>query len=269
MPDISERFPTSRAQASRIDKLLVDQGYCRSRNQARELISLGKIMLQVGAGWEAVSKPSQTVLSDARIKVLDNELQEYVSRGGLKLAGAITQVGADFQDKTVLDVGQSTGGFTDCALKQGATLVVGVEVGHGQLTPSLRDHPQVRVFEGINAKEIPLSLLELTSNKAGYDFAVMDLSFISQTLVLKSVAALLVDGGSLISLVKPQFEVGPAGLGKGGIVKNASLYTEVEEKIKMACADAGLRVMDYFPSSITGGDGNREFFVFARKAANS
>jgi 23S rRNA (cytidine1920-2'-O)/16S rRNA (cytidine1409-2'-O)-methyltransferase len=162
-----------------------------------------------------------------------------------------------------LDVGQSTGGFSDCLLQAGAARVVGVEVGHGQLHPRLKDDPRLACLEGINARHLTAADLGGHFPAQGFDLIVADASFISLTLLLPSFPALLRPGGRILALVKPQFEVGPKNLGKGGIVRDTSLYARVEAKIRAACAECGLEVQDWFDSPITGSDGNREFFALA------
>ncbi|WP_299734154.1 TlyA family RNA methyltransferase [uncultured Endozoicomonas sp.] len=249
----------------RLDMLLVEQGKATSRTKAQQLISEGRVMVHQSGGWVAVVKPGQKYPDSIELDVVWDESDCFVSRGGLKLAGAIEKSGADFADAVVIDVGQSTGGFTDCALQSGAAKVIGIEVGHGQLVPSLRDDPRVVCLEGMNARDLSRDLLNYTTDVQGFDFAVMDVSFISQTKILPSLVPLLKPGGQLLSLVKPQFEVGSAGIGKGGIVRDANLYPQVEQSIKSFCEKLGMTVKGYFDSSITGGDGNREFFIWAEK----
>ena len=249
----------------RIDRLLVELGAVLSRTQAQRLISEQRVKVLFGGVWEKPSKPSQKYPSTIEIEVEHDDRDRFVSRGGLKLAGALEQTGINAQGLTVLDVGQSTGGFTDCVLQAGAARVVGVEVGHGQLVPSLRDDERVICLEGVNARDLPHSeLLEYVDGQ-GFDLAVMDVSFISQTKILPSLAPLLKEKGSLLSLVKPQFEVGPSGLGKGGIVRDEKLYPKVKKRITSVCEGFGLKVTAWFDSPIKGGDGNREFFIHAQK----
>ena len=249
----------------RLDLLLVNQGKLISRSKAQRLISEGRVRVRLSTGWEVVTKPSQKYHDCVDTEVLEDEADRFVSRGGLKLAGGIEKTGADFSGAVVIDVGQSTGGFSDCALQHGALKVVGIEVGHGQLVQSLRDDPRVVCLEGMNARELPLELLNHTEQQQGFDIAVMDVSFISQTKILPSLIPLLKTGGQLLSLVKPQFEVGPSGIGKGGIVRDDKFYPQVERSIKELCEELGMMVKGYFNSPITGGDGNREFLIWAEK----
>jgi 23S rRNA (cytidine1920-2'-O)/16S rRNA (cytidine1409-2'-O)-methyltransferase len=192
--------------------------------------------------------------------LLDTAETKYVSRGGLKLEGVLQLSGADIRGKTCLDVGQSTGGFTDCLLQHGAARVTGVDVGHGQLHEKLRRDPRVVSIEKVNARE-------LTREQVGGDFDVIvgDLSFISLTLVLPALSPLLKKGGELLMLVKPQFELQPGQLGKGGIVTDPALYAVVEKRIRDCIGGLGLEVKGWYASPIAGGDGNREFFVYAMK----
>ena len=250
----------------RIDRLLVSQGFVSSRTQAQRLISEGRVKVYSAGGWDSPNKPSIKYPEVVDIQVGFDETDRYASRGGLKLAGALEHTKLDIHDAVVIDVGQSTGGFTDCALQAGAARVVGIEVGHGQLVQSLRDDSRVVCLEGINARALPeQELLAYTADQQGFDLAVMDVSFISQTKILPSLVPLLKPGGYLLSLVKPQFEVGKEGLGKGGIVRDESLYPEVKKNITEHCESLGLKVVDYFSSPIKGGDGNSEFFIWGHK----
>ena len=253
----------------RLDLILVDQGKVASRTRAQRLISAGKVKVRAGAQWETPVKAGQKYPDWIDIDIDQDEADRYVSRGGLKLQGALAMSGLSLAGATVIDVGQSTGGFTDCALQAGAAKVVGIEVGHGQLVDALRDDPRVICLEGMNARALPISLLTYSPAQQGFDVAVMDVSFISQTRILPALAPLLKPDGHLLSLVKPQFEVGPGGLGKGGIVRDDSLYPQVEQTIKACCREVGLSVCGYFDSPITGGDGNREFFIWAQLTAPS
>ena len=249
----------------RLDLILVDQGKVSSRSRAQWLISDGKVKVLQSSEWEVVVKASQKFPDNIEITICPDDLDRFVSRGGIKLEGALDYTELSLSGANVIDVGQSTGGFTDCALKAGAAKVVGIEVGHGQLVESLRNDPRVICLEGVNARALPESLLEYTDQRVGFDVAIMDVSFISQTKILPSLVPLLKKGGRLLSLVKPQFEVGPSGLGKGGIVRDESLYLEVEKQIRCCCLELGLTVHGYFDSPIKGGDGNREFFIWAQR----
>ena len=238
----------------RADQLLVERGLCPSRAVARRLIEAGRVTTADGP----VGRPAQILAPDADLRVAGDEALRYVSRGGLKLAGALRHTGLPVQGRACLDLGQSTGGFTDCLLQAGAARVVGVDVGRGQLHPRLAGDPRISTIEGLNARTLTPAHLPLPR----YDLVVGDLSFISLTLVLPQLRALVAAGGDLLLLVKPQFEVGPDKVGKGGIVRDAGHFPAVEAKLRTAAAACGLAVRDYFPSAIAGGDGNREFFIW-------
>lgn len=261
----------------RADQLLVQRQLASTRAQAQRMIAAGVQWDQAGV-WKTVTKNGDDIPPDAVIQLLDAARDRYVSRGGLKLEGALRDCGLDVTGWTCLDVGQSTGGFTDCLLQHGAALVLGVDVGQGQLHPSLRDDVRVLGLEKINARSLTaedlIAAIEETADEAevfteaveqGFDLIVGDLSFISQTLVLPALVPLLKAEGALLMLVKPQFELQPGQVGKGGIVRDAALYAFVEQRIRDCLAEQGLQVLHWLESPIQGGDGNREFFVHARQ----
>lgn len=249
----------------RLDKQLVARGLASTRTQAQRMIETGRVSLKQNDVWQLQTKPGAKVAAEALLQVAPSDDDQYVSRGGLKLQGALEHTGLSPRGWRALDVGQSTGGFTDCLLQAGADKVVGVDVGRDQLVPALREDSRVVFFEGINARQLPEDRRVTEAGASGFDLAVMDVSFISQTLILPGLPRLLKPGGHLLSLVKPQFEVGKTGIGKGGIVRDTSLYAEVQQRIEAVCSDQGLELRDYFASPIKGGDGNREFFVWAQK----
>jgi 23S rRNA (cytidine1920-2'-O)/16S rRNA (cytidine1409-2'-O)-methyltransferase len=268
----------------RIDQLLVQRGLATTRSQAQRLIADGVEWLQ-GEAWKRVAKNGDEVPETAEIRLLDDSEARYVSRGGLKLEAALKQVGVNVTGLDCMDVGQSTGGFTDCLLQAGARSVVGVDVGSAQLHPQLREDGRVLCVEKVNARALDASdLIAACANYTGagglfdpeteegrafidprFDVVVGDLSFISQTLVLPAVIPFLKPGGVLLMLVKPQFELQPGQVGKGGIVKDAAYYPLIETKLRDACSALDLEVTHWFDSPIEGGDGNREFFIAARK----
>jgi 23S rRNA (cytidine1920-2'-O)/16S rRNA (cytidine1409-2'-O)-methyltransferase len=248
----------------RADQLLVERGLAASRSQAQRLIAAG-VRWRVPAGsFATVRKNGDELPEHAELQLLDDAETRYVSRGGLKLEGALQQSGWDVRGLRCLDVGQSTGGFTDALLRAGAARVVGIDVGHGQLHASLLCHPQVSSFQGLNARDLQ-ALDPRIQAGLGFDGVVGDVSFISLTLVLPAVAAQLRPGGHLLMLVKPQFELQPGLLGKGGLVKDPMLYEGVRQRIEQACVACGLSELRWLDSPIEGGDGNREFFIFARR----
>jgi 23S rRNA (cytidine1920-2'-O)/16S rRNA (cytidine1409-2'-O)-methyltransferase len=266
----------------RIDQLLVQRQLASTRSQAQRLIADGVEWLQ-GDAWKRVGKNGDDVPESAELRLLDDSEARYVSRGGLKLEAALKRVGLHVEGLDCLDVGQSTGGFTDCLLQHGARYVVGVDVGTDQLHPQLREDPRVLCVEGLNARALDASdLIASYADSAGdgghfqseveggngfepvFDLIVADLSFISQTLVLPAVVPLLKAGGTLLTLVKPQFELQPGQVGKGGIVRDDAMYAVVEQRLRDACTTLGLVVTAWFDSPIEGGDGNREFFICAK-----
>ncbi len=342
----------------RADQLLVHRGLASTRAQAQRLIASGVQWLKLGhhhtaqgamtgavigaeigaansSGsalssslyWQRVAKNGDILPDDAQIELLNDAEARYVSRGGLKLEGALKQLGLSVQGSTCLDVGQSTGGFTDCLLQLGAARVVGVDVGFGQLHDKLRSDERVLCFERVNAREPGVIAAEIAKLLAGedeeeekdddfdsefdddsygeaeftpkniatqatntpasalnsevnydifepafvadFDFIVGDLSFISQTIVLPAIAPLLKPNGCLVMLVKPQFELNFGQVGKGGIVREAALYEQVEKRVREAYAEEGLTVHAWLESPIQGGDGNREFFIHASKTAEA
>ena len=327
----------------RADQFLVDGGHAASRAQAQRLIASGvEWRLSDASPWHKVAKNGDDIPVGAEVRLLDAAEARFVSRGGLKLEGALKLAGLTVQGLQCLDVGQSTGGFTHCLLEHGAARVVGVDVGHDQLHTKLRADARVVCLEGLNARALTADALVAawddawsedvedeedneTQPKAPYawmrnggevsdeyddsddakeheieafkaersarnkakaagtlpvqrrrkaefaDLAVStqfpvitgDLSFISLTLVLPALVPLLQPGGTLLMLVKPQFELQPSDIGKGGIVRDPALYAQVENRLLEACAALGLQVRGWYDSPIAGGDGNREFFLHA------
>jgi 23S rRNA (cytidine1920-2'-O)/16S rRNA (cytidine1409-2'-O)-methyltransferase len=249
----------------RADQLLVERGLAATKSQAQRFIASGVRWRLHGGPWHTVAKNGEELRETAELEVLNTDEARFVSRGGLKLEGALARCGLNVGGWHCLDVGQSTGGFTDALLQAGAAQVVGVDVGQGQLHPRLRRDPRVVCVEKCNARELTAVSLAQASGHAAepFDLIVGDLSFISQTLVWPAIVPRLKSGGSMLMLVKPQFELQPEHIGKGGLVKDASSYALVQQRMTQACADNGLKLRDYFESPITGGDGNREFFVWA------
>jgi 23S rRNA (cytidine1920-2'-O)/16S rRNA (cytidine1409-2'-O)-methyltransferase len=251
----------------RADQLLVERGLAASRSQSQRLIASGVRWRVSGGDWKVVAKNGDELRETVELELLDGAESRFVSRGGLKLDGALSKVALPVSGMRCLDVGQSSGGFTDCLLHRGAAQVVGVDVGQGQLHPRLRADARVVCMEKCNARELDAEAVAAAGGgEAAFDLIVGDLSFISQTLVWPAIVPLLKPGGLLLMLVKPQFELQPAQIGKGGLVKDPASYAVVRERLEQACRDHALTLLDYFESPITGGDGNREFFVFARAA---
>lgn len=330
----------------RADVFLVEAGHATTRSQAQRLIAAGVQWRTLSlAPWTKVTKNGDEIPAGAEVQLLDASEAKYISRGGLKLEGALAAAGLNVTGLRCLDVGQSTGGFTDCLLQAGAAQVIGVDVGHDQLHDKLKNDPRVVGVEGLNARAMTAeSLVEgcedalseiieeeedndtqpvapyawmrnggqvdedyddsddakeqdiesFKSERAAkakaredgsapverrrkpgtedvditpaFDLVTGDVSFISLTLILPQLVPLMKAGAPLLMLVKPQFELQPGQIGKGGIVRDPALYAEVEQRIRACCKDVGLKVAGWYDSAIEGGDGNREFFVHATKA---
>ena len=240
----------------RVDQLLVERGLAESREKAQALIIAGQVLVN---GQKAV-KPGHSVAGESRVEVL--ERMPYVSRGGYKLAGALDHWAIDVNGWTCLDVGASTGGFTDCLLQRGATKVWAVDVGHGQIDWRLRNDPRVVVREGVNAR-----FLTTTDFPEKFDLAVCDASFISLTLLIPAITPLLTVRGRMVLLVKPQFEVERGQVGKGGIVRDTALHQAACERVRGAVEALGFGV-DIIESPILGAEGNREFLLYASRKAD-
>ena len=238
----------------RIDKLMVQRQLAGSRERARALIMAGRVLVDD----QPVDKAGTQVDQDASIRLKGEDIP-YVSRGGLKLARALEAFQVTAAGRTALDVGASTGGFTDCLLQEGARKVFAVDVGYGQLAWKLRDDQRVINLERTNIRHLtPDQLDEIP------DLAVIDASFISLDKVLPSTTALIKPGSDIIALIKPQFEVGKGQVGKGGVVRDPDQHAQVIEKIKLVAAQAGCQVVQLCESPILGTKGNREFLIHLR-----
>jgi 23S rRNA (cytidine1920-2'-O)/16S rRNA (cytidine1409-2'-O)-methyltransferase len=237
----------------RLDRLMVDRGLAESREKAQALIMAGEVRVQ----GQKAAKPGQMVEGDCAVDVLAKA--PYVSRGGFKLAGAVRHWSIDLAGKVCADVGASTGGFTDVMLQGGAVRVHAIDVGAGQLDWKLRTDPRVVVHEGINARELqPEQIGERV------DLLVCDVSFISVTLILPAILPLLRDGGQVVILIKPQFEVGKGQVGKGGIVRDPELHQAACRRVEDAVREFGF-VTEIIESPISGAEGNKEFLLYARR----
>jgi len=250
---------------SRLDKLLVDRGLVPSRERAQALILAGKVLVDD----QKIVKSGVSVDSAAQLRLLGDDLK-YVSRGGLKLEKALDHWHIDVTGLICLDVGASTGGFTDCLLQHGAASVVAIDTGYGQLDFRLRQDPRVHLLEKTNARYLTRELLGQSMKSKFVDFIAMDVSFISATLVLPAVIQLAFPenaqqraGRQLVVLVKPQFEVGRAQVGKGGIVRDESAQLAAVEKVRDAVIALGAKRTDSIDSPILGAEGNREFLLCA------
>ena len=237
---------------TRLDRLIVERGLAESREKAQALIMAGEVRVN----GQKAAKPGHAVEEGCTVEVLARP--PYVSRGGFKLAGALRHFALDVTGKVCLDIGSSTGGFTDVLLQAGAARVHAVDCGTGQLDWKLRTDPRVVMHEGINARELTFEDIgELV------DFLCCDVSFISVTLILPAATRLLQPGGQMVILVKPQFEVGKGQVGKGGIVREPELHRAACEKIEHAVREIGFETA-IVESPITGAEGNKEFLLYAR-----
>jgi 23S rRNA (cytidine1920-2'-O)/16S rRNA (cytidine1409-2'-O)-methyltransferase len=235
----------------RLDRLLVDRGLAPTREKAQAMILAGLVTV----GGRPVDKAGEAVGTDAEIEVA-GPAHPYVSRGGLKLAAALDHFALDPRGKICLDVGASTGGFTDCLLQRGATRVYAVDVGYGQLDAKLRNDPRVVVREKVNAR----ALSEDDVPEAA-EIAAVDVSFISLRLVLPAVVRRLASGAALVALVKPQFEAGRGEVPRGGVVRSEATRRRVVEEVEAAGRELGLEVLGSIPSPIRGAAGNEEFLL--------
>ena len=244
---------------ARLDKLLVERGLVPSRERSQRLILAGKVLVDE----QRIDKAGAQVAANCAIRLLGQDLK-YVSRGGLKLERALAHWDIEVEGKLCLDVGASTGGFTDCLLQHGAARVIAIDTGYGQMDFKLRQDPRVRLLEKTNARYLTATALGET-----VDFIAMDVSFISATLVLPAVVTSAFASGversgrRMVVLVKPQFEVGKGQVGKGGIVRDEKAQLAAVEKVRSAVANLGAVQMDSIESPILGAEGNREFLLYA------
>jgi len=239
----------------RIDTLLAERGLAGSRTSAAASVRAGRV--RIGVDGPFASKPSDLVAEDAELIL--SEPQRFVSRGGIKLENALEAFGIDVSGRSCLDVGASTGGFTDCLLKRGAARVIALDVAHGQLDWGLRNDPRVSVIERVNARE-----LDPGSFPFEPELATIDVSFISLAKVLPATAVCVPPGGDVLGLVKPQFELGPERVGKGGVVRDAPARREALRSAAIAASTAGLAVQGFASSGLPGPKGNRETFLWGR-----
>jgi 23S rRNA (cytidine1920-2'-O)/16S rRNA (cytidine1409-2'-O)-methyltransferase len=240
----------------RIDKVLVERGLVESRTRAQALILAGQVLV----GEQRVDKPGHLIDPSAEIRIKGEELR-YASRGGLKLEAALREFSIDPTGKNVIDIGASTGGFTDCLLQHGAARVWAVDVGHNQLAWRLRQDPRVVVLENVNARN-----LDPDSFAVRFDMATIDVSFISLSKILPALRPCLSDSVDCVALIKPQFEVGKGEVGRGGIVTDAAKHRRVLQQVKDATLSVGLHPTGLIESPILGAEGNREFLMHMKTA---
>jgi 23S rRNA (cytidine1920-2'-O)/16S rRNA (cytidine1409-2'-O)-methyltransferase len=242
------------AKKSRLDTLLVARGLFESREQAQRAIMAGEVKV----GTRVAAKASEMLKDDAAVEV--EARPRYVGRGGVKLEGALDHFRIEARDKIALDIGASTGGFTDCLLQRGATKVYAIDVGRDQLAWKIRNDERVKVFEKVNARN-----LSRTHVPEPVDICVIDVSFISLTLILPNAFELITPDGVILALIKPQFELARADVGRGGLVRQPELHDKATKKIAEFVERLGHVVSGITPSVITGTQGNREFFACLRK----
>ena len=244
----------------RIDKLLVERGLASSRTKAQAMIMAGAVLVEE----QRVEKPSDLISPNARVRIkgANDPANRYVGRGGLKLEAALHEFAINVNGLLCLDIGASTGGFTDCLLQHGAHRVVSIDVGHNQLDWRLRNDARVESREGINARYLKAEDLGLK-----FDLATIDVSFISATKVLPAVVNLLTERARVITLIKPQFEVGRGEVGRGGIVTDPEQHTRVIEEVNEAARGLGLKVGGVIESPIQGAEGNREYLALYERNA--
>jgi len=254
------RPPQTRPLKSRIDVLLVERGFVSSRERARALILAGRVL----ASEQKIDKPGTSVAQDAAIRLLGGE-QPYVSRGGLKLAAALEHWEINVKGRACLDVGASTGGFTDCLLQHGAAHVTAVDTGFGQIDMKLRNDQRVHLMERTNARLLRPGSLEEPVPPPKKTLVVMDVAFISATLLLGPVFAAAPALVEAVILVKPQFEAGREHVGKGGIVRDGAAHQLAIDRVAKCVRSLGWEVIETIPSPITGAEGNHEFLLYAKR----
>ena len=247
----------NKAKRARIDQTLVERGFFASRERAQRAIMAGEVRV----GDRVFAKAAELIEIDAPISIV--QPPQFASRGALKLGGALDFFGVEVKGKTALDIGSSTGGFTDCLLQRGAAKLFAVDVGHGQLAWKLRNDPRVTVMEKVNARFLSREDIPEVA-----DLCVIDVSFISLTLILPRAFELIAPEGMILALIKPQFELERKDVGRGGIVRGPALHEKAQQKIVKFVEEANYHVVGLVPSTITGTDGNQEFFICIRKRSD-
>ena len=247
----------NKAKRERIDQTLVERGFFASRELAQRAIMAGEVRV----GDRVFAKAAELIEIDAPISIV--QPPQFASRGALKLGGALDFFGVEVKGKTALDIGSSTGGFTDCLLQRGAAKLFAVDVGHGQLAWKLRNDPRVTVMEKVNARFLSREDISEIA-----DLCVIDVSFISLTLILPRAFELIAPDGMILALIKPQFELQRKDVGRGGIVREPALHKKAQQKIVKFVEEANYHVVGLVPSTITGTDGNQEFFICIRKRSD-
>jgi 23S rRNA (cytidine1920-2'-O)/16S rRNA (cytidine1409-2'-O)-methyltransferase len=250
----------STASKTRVDLLLVERGLVPSRERARAYILAGRVLINE----QKVDKPGTSVAGDSEVRLLGDDMP-YVSRGGLKLAGALENWHINVEGRACLDIGTSTGGFSDCLLQHGAAQVTAVDTGFGQIAMTLRNDSRVRLMERTNARLLEEGALAAKQGEPDLTLLVMDVSFISATLLLQPVLAAAPALTEAVVLVKPQFEAGREHVGKGGIVRDPEAHELATTKVADCVRGLGWNVIGTIASPITGAEGNKEFLLYAKK----
>ncbi len=251
----------------RLDSLLVQKGLARSRGQAADLIKSHSVKFQViskkKTEWILGLKASQKVKIESEVIISNNPFSKYVSRGGVKLEGAFKYLNLCAKNKTFLDIGQSTGGFSDFLLQSQAQSVTGIDIGHSQTVESIKNNPKCLALEKINISKLTESNIEkITEHSKVFDGIVIDISFISAIKIFDRTPQFLKKGGFLLSLIKPQFELTKKDLNKKGLVKNMTNFKLIEDKAVEKLYEIGFSKVQFFQSPIDGADGNKEFFIY-------
>lgn len=253
----------SRKVNMRADVLLVKKNLVATRTLAQEMIKSNQVHVIMGGIRRLVTKPSEDFAEDIVFEVTSGFADEFVSRAGHKIKGAAQELGLKFQDKHCLDIGVSTGGFSDFLLRSGASSVLGIDVGHEQTHSFVRKNPRFTIIEKINARYLDKNSQFLNCIPiGGFDFVCMDVSFISVRLILPQLNKLLKSNGEILVLIKPQFELGPEALNEKGIVKDSSQYVKLRQVMIEVSEQQGFKVKNYLSSKVEGKDGNKEFFLY-------
>lgn len=242
----------------RLDVYIAENGMAKSRQRAKELIMNG----QVSVNGRIIEKPSFETDRDAEVSIVGEQLL-YVGRGGLKLEKAVNEFGIDFKGKICIDIGASTGGFTDCMLRNGAAVVYAVDVGHGQLDETLKNDPRVIDMEGTNILDLSCNDLPVMPDRIS-----ADVSFVSLKKMIPKIKQLLSENGETVMLIKPQFEAGRSAIGKGGIVKDKKVHENVIEDVLAFASSEGLVAAGLTFSPICGGDGNIEYLAYLKNSGD-
>jgi 23S rRNA (cytidine1920-2'-O)/16S rRNA (cytidine1409-2'-O)-methyltransferase len=250
----------------RLDAVLVERTLAPTRSKAQQLIEAGEVEVEIAGAWNKITQSSYKIDSQQIRIVPEARTLKYVSRGGLKLEGALKHLGLNVDGYKCFDVGLSTGGFADCLLQHGAARVVGVDVGHGQVAEKLKTEAKLKQFEGVHVRDVPAHSAVRALLSEGVDLTTVDVSFISLSHVLPVLADILPQGAKLLALVKPQFEVGPSNLDKNGIVHDPKLFDSVRAQVLSALEKNCFSGGEYFACDVKGQDGNQEFFVFATRS---